>query len=565
MEPRKIIKTSEPTLISRYEQVIRVLLKYGFADVMSHPPFNRFIPKSGRFIPKRKGQLITDFTRYERIRMVCEELGTTYIKFAQIASNRADLLPVELIEELTDLQDRAIEVPYPLIRQVILTQLGDEPERLFAEFDEKPVASASMAQVHRAVLKDGREVALKILRPGIKEVVELDIRILYQLADLLLNYFPESASFQPKELVRMFENSIRKELHFRLEAGNLRRFAANFKGNTDIHVPGLVPEFSSDEVICMEFIKGARITDLEHLKEIGLTGKALALKGINLYFEQVFDHGFFHADPHPGNIFVLPDTRICFVDYGMMGSVLESDKLLMANLLLGIAHRDVMELKKALKRFGNVERMEPALDKELEYDIAEFLSNYSGIGLEDIDGSDVIDGVNRLFFTYKIRVPPNLLLLLKALVIIEGVGLQLDPRYNIIANITPFVERLVAKKYSPTRLGGYLLKATGDLLRVASNLPEDVGEVMRKIRQGRLHIEFEHTGLEPFYSELDRVSNRIAFAIVISALILGSALLVIAHVPPYVYNISSLGFIGFVVSGLLALRLAWAIMRHGKL
>jgi ubiquinone biosynthesis protein len=173
------IKNTEQSLINRYQQVIGVLLKYGFADVMAHPPFNRFIPRSGRFIPKRKGKLMTDFTRFERIRMVCEELGTTYIKFAQIASNRPDLLPVELIEELASLQDHAIEVPEPLIRQVIFRQLGNEPEQLFAEWDRVPVASASMAQVHRAVLKDGREVALKILRPGIREVVELDMRILY--------------------------------------------------------------------------------------------------------------------------------------------------------------------------------------------------------------------------------------------------------------------------------------------------------------------------------------------------------------------------------------------------
>jgi ubiquinone biosynthesis protein len=330
-------------------------------------------------------------------------------------------------------------------------------------------------------------------------------------------------------------------------------------------VPRYYPEHSTDRILCMDFIRGYKITDLVALAGIGLNGPVLALKGINIYFEQVFDHGFFHADPHPGNIFVLEDQRICFVDYGMMGLVLESDKILMANLLIAIADKDVQGLKRALLKFAKSDKLDAAKDKELEYDISEFLTEYSGISLEDIEGMEVMNGVNRLFFTYKVRVPPNLLLLLKALVIIEGVGLHLDPRYNIIENITPFVRRLLARRYSPARMGQNLLKAAGDMVRLAGSLPEDVMEVMRKVRQGRLHIEFEHKGLEPLIRELDMVSNRLSFAIIIAAMILGSSLLVLAHVPPFIYNISALGFTGFVISGLLALRLAWAIIKHGNL
>jgi ubiquinone biosynthesis protein len=315
----------------------------------------------------------------------------------------------------------------------------------------------------------------------------------------------------------------------------------------------------------MEFIRGIKITDLVSLDGIGMTGPHIAIKGINLYFEQVFEHGFFHADPHPGNIFILNDQRICFVDYGMMGTVLDSDKYLLANLLIAIADKDIRGLKHALLRFGKIEKLEEAVDKEMEYDLEEFLTEYSGISLEDIEGMEVMNGVNRLFFHYKVRVPANLLLLLKALVMIEGVGLQLDPKYNIIENITPFVRRLLAKKYSPARMGRNIARAAGDMIRLAGSLPEDLMEVMHKVRQGRLHIEFEHTGLDPLYAEMDRVSNRLAFSIVVASLILGSALLVIAHIPPYIYNISALGFIGFVVSGLLAIRLAWAILKHGNL
>ncbi len=563
-EPIKVKEHKSPSLISRYEKVISVLIKYGFADIIAHPPFSRFIPRSDRWVPHVHGKSVFAYTRYERMRMVCEELGTTYIKFAQIASNRPDLLPEELLVELENFQDNAPMVEAASIRQIFIGEFGKPPEELFQEFDYSPIASASMAQVHYGKLVDGQEVVFKIQRPGIKEIIELDIQILRQLAGLLESYFPQYNSFQPQELVTMFEDSIRKELHFRHEASNLVRFRTNFKGNPDIHVPSFYPEFSTDRIICLEFIRGYKITDLPALNALDMTGPELALKGISLYFEQVFDHGFFHADPHPGNIFILPDKRVCFVDYGMMGVVLENDKVLMANLLLSIADRDIIGLKRALLKFGKIEKLPEDKDKELEYDLSEFLTEYTTMTLEDIEGTEVMAAVNRLFFNYKIRIPPNMLLLIKALVIIEGVGLKLDPYYNIIENITPFVRRLLARKYHPAKLGRQAVRAAGDAVRLLTALPEDFMEVMRKVRQGRLHIEFEHTGLDPFYREMDQVSNRLAFSILVAALILGSALLVIAHIPPYIYGISALGFVGFVISGLLALRLIWSILKHGN-
>lgn len=550
------------SLIRRYERVIGVLLKYGFEDIISHPPFNRFLPKSPRLIPVRDGKPVVEYTRYERMRMVCEELGTTFIKFAQIAANRPDLLPEELIAELEQFHDHAPMVPAEDIRGVFLREFGKEPEEMFAFFDHQPIASASMAQVHRARLIGGKDVALKIQRPGIREMVEMDIQILHKLAHLIENYFPQYDVFQPMELVKMFESSIRKELRFSLEAANLIRFQEQFKGNSNIMVPQLYPEFSTDHVLCMEFIDGIKITNLEKLKEIGITGPELALTGINLYYEQVFDHGFFHADPHPGNIFVLRDGRVCFVDYGMMGIILDSDKELLANLLLAIADNDVEGLKKALLKFSRQEKFEN--EKDLEYDIIDFLASYSTMSIEEIDGNEVMEGLNRMFFKYKIRVPGNLLLLLKALVIIEGVGLMLDPKYNIIKNIEPFVRRLLEKKYNPSRLTKGFLKAMGDLTRMAVNLPEDVETVIHKVREGKLHIEFEHKGLDKLYHKMEVVSNRIAFTLLLTALIIGSSLIVIADIPPHINHVPVIGFVGFIISGILAIRLVISILRHGN-
>lgn len=550
------------SLIRRYEKVIGVLIKYGFEDVISHPPFNRLIPKSKKWIPIRDGRPVFAYTRYERMRMVCEELGTTFIKFAQIAANRPDLLPEELITELESFQDHAPTVPQAEIKAVFLREFEKAPEDLFEWFDYKLIAAASMAQVHRARLIGGKEVVLKVQRPGIRETIEQDITILKQLANLVETYLPQYAAFQPLELVKMFEASIRKELRFTVEAANLFRFQEQFKGNPDIYVPDWYPEFTTDRILCMEYIDGIKINDLEKMRSIGMTGPELAIKGINLYYEQVFEYGFFHADPHPGNIFIMPDQRVCFVDYGMMGVILDSDKELMATLLLAIAEEDVDGLKKALLKFTKDEKFED--EKELEYDIIEFLSSYSEMSIDQIEGAEVMEGLNRMFFKYKIRVPSNLLLLLKALIIIEGVGLMLDPKYNIIKNIEPFVRKLLGKKYNPQKLTKSVIKALGDFTRMAVNLPEDVEQVVHKLREGKLQIEFEHKGLEPLYHKMETVSNRIAFTLLLVALIIGSSLIVIADVPPHVNHVPVLGFLGFIISGLLAVRLIISILRHGN-
>ena len=555
-------KKASTTLLSRYQQVIMVLIKYGFEDILAHPPLSRLVPSSERLIPFRDGKSVFKYTRYERIRMVCEELGTTFIKFAQIAANRPDVLPDELIEELTTFHSNAPMVPATKIKATLKTEFRYPLEQVFETIDYKPIASASMAQVHRARLIGGKEVVLKIQRPGIAETIEQDIQILTKLAQIAENNFPNLAAYQPKELVKMFEKSIRKELRFTLELANTQRFEHQFRGNDKIYVPTVYPEFSTDKVLVMEYIDGLKITNKEKLAAIGLTGKGLALKGINLYFEQVFVHGFFHADPHPGNIFIMPNTKVCFIDFGMMGIILDKDKELLADLLLAVHNRNVDGFKKALLKFAYEET--GINEKDLEYDIIEFFAEYPSTTLEEIDSNEVIAAMNSLFFEYKIKVPANLLLLLKALVIIEGVGLQLDPTYNIIENIAPFAEGLFKVKFSPAKMSQRMFKTAADWTKLSLGLPEDIKEVLEKVKKGKLHIEFEHKGLEQSNKMLEAAFNRISFTILLSAMVLASSLVVLADIPPHIYGMSGLGFIGFVLSILLAFRLAYSILKHGK-
>ncbi len=563
MMKAKTIGPENTSRFMRYEKVFATLIKYGFEDIVSHPPFNKILPQTNVLVPSRNGKKVSQFTRHERIRLVCEELGTTFIKFAQIASNRPDLLPEPLIDELTKLQDNAPVVPIAVIQDMLAAELPRPVDELLDFFDETPLASASMAQVHRARLKGGKEVVLKIQRPEIRAEIAADIAILKNIVSIIDNYFPQYQVYNPGALVKMFEQSINEELSFKAEARNLRQFQHMFANNPDVFIPELYEELSTDRIICMEYVDGYKVTDLENLRAFKITGQDLALRGIQLYFEQVFEHNFFHADPHPGNIFVLEDGRIAFLDFGMMGTIIESDKGLFANILLSMYEQDVQGLKKAILKFSS--GLDKEKQRELEYDIINVLRNYTNVSIENIDGNEVMKGLNALFFDYKIRIPPNLLLLLKALIIIEGVGLKLDPDYDIIANIGPYVKKLLATKYDPQKWGKDVLRSIEESSLLIKDLPEDIREIIHKIKEGKLHVEFEHKGLDPVLQKTDIFINRIAFTLITVAIIVSSSIIIVADVPPRVYNISVLGFAGLIVAAVLTIRLLVAISRHGRI
>lgn len=546
----------------RYRQVIGILIKYGFADFVSHTYFSKLIPENEKWVPTREGSSVFKLGTYERLRLAFEELGTTYIKFGQIASNRPDVLPEGLIKEFEKFQDDVSPIPYEKITEILERNYHQPLTELFADIHERPIASASMAQVHKATLVTGEQVVLKVQRPNIIKNIEADIYILYNLAGFVERHFPESRSYQPTALVRMFERSILKELNFVWEANSIKRFQRNFAGNSFIYVPEVYPTLCSRQVLCMEFIDGFKVTDLDKLEHYGIDRGQLALDGINLYFEQVFDHGFFHADPHPGNFFVLTNKKVCFIDFGMMGTIVERDKILLGDLMLSLARRDVDGLMRVLEQFsdGGIENK-----ADLEYDILDFFEEYPDKSLDEIKPTEVMEGLNRMFFTYKIRVPQNLLLLLKALIMIEGVGLFLDPKYNIIKNMEPYVERLIARRYEPRKIIRQLYDTYAEYFRTFQAMPGDVREVLAKIKQGKINFDIDIPAVDRMNRDLNTVANRIAFAIVVAAMILGSALIIHADIPPHYHNVPVLGVVAFVVAAYFALRLLIAISRHGKL
>lgn len=546
---------------SRYRKIIGVLVKYGFEDVVAHSAFASM--KWKKWIPERDGVKVIEYTRYERIRMACEELGPTFIKFAQILSNRPDALPEPLIHELEKLQDHVPSFPVEQVKEKIEREIGGTVEDLFLRFDDVPIASASMAQVHRAKLRTGEEVVLKVQRPNIRKNIIADIEIMKDLANILEKNFPEVAVMEPMSLVKTFEKAIRDEMNFWTEARNLRRFKRNFKDREGIKIPEVYNDFSSEKVLCMEFAPGVKISDTKKLREMGVDTKHLAKRGMDLYYEQVFDYGFFHADPHPGNIFVTTDEHlIVFLDFGMMGTLRPRDQDFLSDLMYYLYRRDVKNLARSIKQLSSeslVERWE-----DFEYEVAEFVDEADVTSIEEVNMSEVIDGLFEVMYKYKIRLPRNLHLLLRALVIVEGVGLRLDPGYNVMDNIQPYAEKLIAARYSPGRLWGQFVDGSLDAVRMVKDLPGDMRIIIEKLKKGRLHIQFEHMGLEPIINTLNRVSNRIAFAIIVAAGMLGSALIVLSDIPPHFRGVPVFGILGFLISSFLALGPLISMIRKGR-
>jgi ubiquinone biosynthesis protein len=546
----------------RYREIIGILVKYGFEDIVAHTRFKAL--NWQRFMPDRDGTPAMQFSRYERIRLACEELGATFIKFGQILSNRADLFPQDLLIQLERLQDKVPSVPFNELKPKLEREFGKPLEDVFGSIVEIPLASASIAQVHKVKLKTGEEAVLKIQKPSIRKNVTADIEIMRDLAKIIENNFPESAVFQPVELVTTFEKAIKREMNFVTEATSMKRFTKNFAADARVYVPKVYDELTTQKVICQEFVDGKKLSDVAAIKAAGLMPEDAAKMGLDLYFIQVFEHGFFHADPHPGNIFVMPDGRLSFIDFGMMGTLAPEDQFILGDLMYYIYVQDTKKLADTIEAMS---KGATTIHKrqEFEQEIRDFLEQAHTTSISEVEMSDIIEGLRKVMYDYKISISSNFHLLMRALIIIEGVGLTLYPEYNLMEEVQPYAKRIMAKRYSPKELFKRIYASVQEVGELALDLPNDIREILFKLKEGKLRVEFEHKGLEPMTHKLDVVSNRIAFAIIVAAMILGSAIVIHAKIPPMYHNVPILGIITFVLAGFFAFRLLYSISKHGKM
>jgi len=514
-------------------------------------------------ISRNRRERIEKLSRAERLRMALEELGPTYIKLGQILSTRTDLVPVDFIQELSKLQDEVPSFPFSEAKEIVENQFGRPLLEVFEAFDEIPIASASLGQVHRAKLKDGDDVAVKVQRPEIKKTIEVDLEIMLHLATLMERHIEEMALQRPVKIVEEFARALEKELDYTIEASSMERVASQFLEDTTVYIPKVYRELTTCCVLTAEYIDGIKISDIEKLDKAGSDISVITKRGADFLLKQVFENGFFHADLHPGNMFVLPENVICFIDFGMTGSVDHQTRDDFVDLMDNIIHQNESKTTEIILKLTYWDE-EPDI-RHLEEDVADFMAKHFYKPLKDIKISKLVQELLELASRHYLRIPSSIYLMMRALGIVEGVALMLAPNFDMIAHIEPFIRKIKLERYSPQRIAGDIMRMSAELMQFMQQFPKDTLEIMRLIRQRKITLKFEHQGLENMLATHDQISNRISFSIIIAALLIGSALIVIAETPPMIYGISMIGIIGFLAAAVMGIWLLIAILKKGRL
>ncbi|MBD3419789.1 MAG: phosphotransferase [Chitinivibrionales bacterium] len=549
--------------IGRYGEILSVFVKYGFGDIVSSLNLEKYGNFTRRFIPRKAKEISAGKqTRWERVRLAIEELGPTFIKFGQFLSNRPDLLPEGLILELIKLQDSVSPFPAKIAIDITEKELKKPIAELFREFDEKPLASASVAQVHKAIMHNGKEVAVKVQRAGIKQMVATDIDILSFAVSLIERQYERARPLNITQLVDEFERVISRELDFLIEAAHMERFTRMFTDDPRVIIPGVYAEHSTKKVLTTDFVHGIKISHIDKLEQANLNCSEIAEHGTVLVLRQIFDHGFFHADPHPGNILVRRDGAICFLDFGAVGIIPPSLRYHLSILLYGVVKKDPQRIIRSLTQ---VARRPIRNIESLEYDIAEFIEDYSLTMLKELDIGNLLNRFSNIVIEHDLRVIPGFYLLFKALISIEGVGSRLDPDFSLIPHLEPFVKKMLRDNPRIKHLPYDIYFMLTDAASLAKDLPFEIKEIVRIIKSGELRIQFEHRGLEPLIVKLDQIVNKLVFAIVLGALIVGTSLVVRSDIPLQLFGVPVIAIAGFLIAGFIGFGLLFSMLRNRRM
>ncbi|HBC47622.1 MAG TPA: ubiquinone biosynthesis protein UbiB [candidate division Zixibacteria bacterium] len=546
--------------LKRYREIISVLIKYGFGEVVAR--LNLLTAyRIGRRVFRREPHIQLSYA--VRIRQALEELGPTFIKLGQVLSMRPFLIPSELVIELSKLQDQAAPLPPEVAIKAIELNLGQKIEDTFRDFNPIPIASASLSQVHYATLLDGTSVVIKIQRPGIKRVIDADMAILRDIALLLEKHVPESRQYEPVGLVDELAKTTRREINFLYEGRNIEAFARKFADDPRIYIPRVFWSYTTRNVLTMDRIEGIKISDIAALKEAGIDPVEVCRNGGEMVFKMIFEDGFFHADPHPGNLFVTASGRIAPVDYGMVGIMSSTQMEQTAELLSAIVNNDPKLVVYSFKKAGVLP--EDINETALETDINELITRYHRIPLAQIDMATISDEFFEIAHRHNIRVQSEFMVFGKALVTYEEVARQLDPEYDFIKSAEPYVRRMAMRRFSAKRLKRDAQIAITELHDFITKFPEELGEFTSKLNKGKIKVGLEVHGLDKLILELDKSSNRLSFALIIAAIIVGSSMMMTLNVGLKIYGLPVLGLFGYLFAGFLGAGLAISILRSGKL
>jgi ubiquinone biosynthesis protein len=549
--------------LNRYQQILRILFRYGFGDLVDTLKIEQYLEIGLQLISRKRRDQIEKLTRAERVRMAMEELGPTFIKLGQILSTRPDLIPLGYTKELSKLQDSVPAFSYDEVSRIIESEIGKPPQEIFLRFEKTPLAAASIGQVHKAQLKDGEDVVVKVQRPGIRRTVEVDLEIMFHLAGLMEKHLEEAELQRPTKIVEEFADSLERELNYYNEASHIENFARQFIDDETVYIPKVFRETSTERVLTMEYIDGIKASEVGLLRQAGYDLREITRRGADLIMKQVFVNGFFHADPHPGNIFMLPNNVVCYLDFGMMGRISQQEREDFSVLLMQLTRRDEKKVMHALLKLTDYHQ-EPDKSK-LERDLAEFIGQHLYRPLKEIKFSRLLHQLLDILTRHALRLKPNLFLMMKAFSTVEGLGQVLDPDFELMEHAKPFVREIYLARMNPKRIASDMLESGTEFLGLLKEIPGEMRSILKQAREGKVRIEFEHRGLDPILFTHDRTSNRIAFAIVLAALIMGSSLITLSDIPPKWHEIPIIGLVGFIVAGVMGFWLLISILKRGRM
>ncbi|HSC93242.1 MAG TPA: AarF/UbiB family protein [Gaiellaceae bacterium] len=542
--------------IGRLSEIAQVAVRHGFGYVIeSRGPFSRRAPV----------EAVSASERGRHLREMLEELGPTFVKFGQLLSMRPDVLPPDIIAELRGLQDDVKGFPYEEAASLIEAELDLPVERLFTEFEETPIAAASIGQVHRATLPNGVRVAVKVQRPAAPRQIEADLALMYQAARIAKERIRAFDFIDTRALVDEFARSIRQELDYRIEARNADLFRRNFAGSRDVDIPKVFWSYTRSRVITTELLDGVQLADLPVEAYTAEERRALATTIAEAWMAMVFRHGFFHADPHPANILVLGEAeRIGLVDFGQAGKLTDEDVSKATRLFVDVASENVDELPRRLADLGV--RFPREVEEQLRTELRDVYYRYYGASLAEVDPLQVIREAFQLIYSMNLRLPTRFVLLDKAIAALGSLTVELYPDFNVFEVAKPYARELVLSRYTPHRVVGRARREVVGLARIASDLPYQVHDVMEELRDGQIEVGFVHKGLDDVSHKLDVMFNRLAVALIVTGGLIGSSLIgIFATSGPQIFGVHFISVLGFVASAVLGAWLLLGVIRSGRL
>ncbi len=540
------------TNLGRFKDIIFILLKHGFGDLVDRMELPGWARTGKVRVNNRR-------STYERIRLAMEELGPTFIKVGQILSLRPDLIPPQMIVELEKLQDQVAAVDFDLIRPVAEKALGKTIEEAFPVFDMEPVASASLSQVYRASLTpEGPAVAVKIQRPGIVSMVRTDLNILAAVADRIHQRFDELSTYNLPKLVRLSRHTLLRELDFLKEARYMKVAEAYMSTQPYIYIPKVYEDYSAPPLLVMEFIHGTKLKDLSR-KDFDDPAE-LSRRGLRAGIKQLFRDGFFHADPHPGNLMLAEDGKLCLIDWGMVGRLTDDERFDLIDLVSAVVDKDSTRLTRAVLRVS-IRKDENTDRRSLERELMDILDLYHSVPIRKLNLGNLLLDITYAMREHGLIIPTDLAVMIKALITLEGVARQIYPELDVVSEAGPYIKDISSRRYNPIAMWRSLSSDLLELFNARGHIPRRLGRIIRKIDRGEIGIRFEHHNLEDLEDTLEHTFNRLTFGIIIGAIVIGSSMIITTGVKPHLFGYPALGVIGYIVSGVLGLWLVFNIIR----